>query len=238
MRGFHIKRFYALKAYATWCSEVNMVNWLPIQESSVWAYMRLLRATEAPPTRATSLVEAIRCGWYIIGLSGAGEVQSSLRLKGIASQLFIKKKPWRPAALLEVKEIIAIHRFLEDETKDVVDRVFAGHLLHLLYVRGRWSDLAAVQHGEIDEDGMFFEPSTQHHKGAKGQETKSRLLPLVAPCRGITGVNWCKTYLAVRKKAGLQMPKDVPLAMLLAPARNCGIDWTSRALTSQKAPIS
>ena len=229
-----LKRFYALKAYATWCSDVKMVNWLPIQESDVWSYMRWLKATEAPPTKATSLVEAIRFGWYIVGLSGAGEVQGSLRLKGIASQLFIKKKPWRPAALLEVKEIIAIHRFLEDETKDVVDRVFAGHLLHLLYVRGRWSDLAAVQHGEVDEDGMFFELSTQHHKGAKGQETKSRLLPLVAPCRGITGTNWCKTYLAVREKAGLQLPQEVPLAMLLAPARNCGMDWTSRALTSQE----
>ena len=46
--------------------------------------------------------------------------------------------------------VIKIHQFLEDEVKDIIDRVFVGHLLHLLYVRGRWSDLAAVQNGEID----------------------------------------------------------------------------------------
>lgn len=229
-----LKRFYALKSYATWCSDVQASPWLPVVETEVWNYMRWLKATDAPPTRATSLVEAIRFGWYVLGLAGAGEVQSSLRLKGIASQMFIKKKPWRPAALLEVKEVIAIHRFLQDETKDLVDRVFAGHMLHLLYVRGRWSDLAAVQHGEVDEDGKFFELSTQHHKGAKGQESKSRLLPLVAPCCGITGDDWCKTYLEVREKAGLQLPQKVPLAMLLAPAKNCGMDWTSRALTSHE----
>ena len=115
-----------------------------------------------------------------------------------------------------------------------MDRVFAGHMLHLLYVRGRWSDLAAVQHGEVDEDGKFFELSTQHHKGAKGQEAKSRLLPLVAPCKGITGDDWCKTYFEVRERAGLQLPQRVPMAMLLAPAKNCSMDWTSRALTSHE----
>ena len=228
-----LKRYYAMKAYADWCDK-NGTKWLPIVESDVWAYMRWLRTSEAPPTRATSLVEAIRFSWYIVGFAGAGEVQGSLRLKGIASQLFIKKKPWRPAALLEVKEVIKIHQFLEDETKDLVDRVFAGHLLHLLYVRGRWSDLAAVQHGEIDEDGKFFELATQHHKGAKGQETKSRLLPLVAPCHGVTGTNWCEVYLKVREKAGLQTPGNVPLAMLLAPAKGCAMDWSSRALTSHE----
>ena len=228
-----LKRYYAIKAYADW-SEKNGTKWLPIVESDVWAYMRWLKLSEAPPTRATSLVEAIRFGWYIVGIAGAGEVQSSLRLKGIASQMFIKKKPWRPAALLEVKEVVKIHQFLEDGTKDLVDRVFAGHLLHLLYVRGRWSDLAAVQEGEMDEDGKFFELSTQHHKGAKGQETKSRLLPLVAPCHGITGTNWCETYLEVREKAGLQLPSNIPLAMLLAPAKGCAMDWTSRALTSHE----
>ena len=65
--------------------------------------------------------------------------------------------------------------------KDIIDRVFVGHLLHLLYVRGSWSDLAAVQNGEIDQDGKFFELSTQQQKGAKGQEAKSRLLgPLLS----------------------------------------------------------
>lgn len=229
-----LKRFYSLKAYADWCSKELLVQWLPIVETDVWSYMKWLKNTEAPPTKATSLMEAIRFGWYIIGFAGAGEVQNSLRLKGISSQMFIKKKPWRPAALLEVKEIVLIHDFLEDVSKDLIDRVFAGHLLHLLYVRGRWSDLAAVQHGEIDEDGQFLEFSTQHHKGAKGQEAKSRLLPLVAPCKGVTGTNWCKTYLDVREKAGLPLPQEVPLAMLLAPARHCAMDWTSRALTSQE----
>ena len=229
-----LKRYYSLKAYADWCEDVANVRWLPFVEADVWSYMRWLKATDAPPTKATSLVEAIRFGWYVVGFAGAGEVQSSLRLKGMASQMFVKKKPWRPAALLEVKEIVKIHKFLEDESKELVDRVFAGHLLHLLYVRGRWSDLSAVQNGEVDKDDKFFELSTQHHKGAKGQEAKSRLLPLVAPCHGITGVNWCKIYLQVREKAGLQLPSNVPLAMLLAPAKGCAMDWTSRALTSQE----
>ena len=48
-----LKRFYALKAYATWCAEERTSSWLPIVETAVWGYMRWLKATDAPPTRAT-----------------------------------------------------------------------------------------------------------------------------------------------------------------------------------------
>jgi len=69
-----------------------------------------------------------------------------------------------------------LHKFLEDPLNNVIDRVIAGHLLHMLYVRARWSDLLAVRNAMVDSDGIFFEMETRTHKGAKGAESKSKLI--------------------------------------------------------------
>ena len=68
-------------------------------------------------------------------------MESSLRVKGLSAQMRVKKKPWRPASLLTIAEVKQLHAGLEDDRLDLVDRIFCGHMLHLLYSRSRWSDL-------------------------------------------------------------------------------------------------
>ena len=38
--------------------------------------------------------------------------------------------------LLTVQEVLKLHEVLESENRHVVDRLFCGHMLHLLYMAG------------------------------------------------------------------------------------------------------
>ncbi len=181
------KRLYALRAFSDWCGTMGNINWLPLSESIAWQYIRHLKTSGAPATKAATFLEAARFGWFIVGLDGGDEVQSSLRARGLSSQLFASKRPWKPADLLTTEEVMKLHRFLENSQNNAIDRIIAGHLLHMLYVRARWSDLLAVRNALVDSDGIFFEMETRTHKGAKCAESESKLLPLVSPCIGING---------------------------------------------------
>ena len=127
-----------------------------------------------------------------------------------------------------------LHQFLENSQNNTIDRVIAGHLLHMLYVRARWSDLMAVRNAMVDSDNVFFEMETRTHKGAKGAESKSKLLPLASPCIGINGKDWVKPYIDARMDAGLDLPGEEDTHMLPAPSNGAGKLWTSRPLTSEE----
>lgn len=85
-------------------------HWLPVLEFDVWSYAKWLQATKAPPTKASSLVEALRYAWYLLGCEGCDLAERSLRVKGISSQMRALKRPWRPADLLSVSEIKVLHK--------------------------------------------------------------------------------------------------------------------------------
>ena len=228
------KRFLSMKAFFDWCAQESEQPALPLREAQAWQYIRHLKAVGAPATKATSFMEAVRFCWYIIGMDGGDEIQSSLRAKGLASQLFITKRPWRPADLLTIKEVLQLHAFLESDDRNLIDKVMVGHLLHLLYVRARWSDLFAVRNGMVDVQHTYFELETQVHKSAKGADSKSKLLPLVCPCVGVDGRDWVSKYLALREEAGLEMPGNQDVCMLPAPSGSDVDPWTSRPLSSEE----
>ena len=114
-----------------------------------------------------------------------------------------------------------------------VDRIFVGHLLHLLYARARFSDLLAATELFLDEEEAYLELGTTLHKGARSMDARSKLLPIVAPAVGIHGDNWAKVYMALRRKAGLKNPDKEPAPMLLAPKRGAS-GWDERYITSQE----
>ena len=228
------KRFLSMKAYSDWCGVELQQSWLPLRESQAWLYIKHMKDTGAPATRAASFMEAVRFCWYVIGIDGGDEIQSSLRAKGLSSQLFITKRPWRPADLLCIKEVLRLHSVLSSSEHNLVDRVIVGHLLHLLYVRARWSDMFSVRNGVVDRQHTFFELETQIHKSAKGADSKSKLLPLVCPCIGIDGEDWVSQYLAVRDEAGLEMPGSCDVCMLPAPSGSDMEPWSSRPLSSEE----
>ena len=127
-----------------------------------------------------------------------------------------------------------LHAILEDTTMSLGDRVMTGHVLHLIYSRSRWSDLCQVTNLFIDSDQRFLELTTRDHKGARSAELKSRLLPLVAPCKGVTSELWAVTYLKVHKLCGLDVPAEEPVPMMRAPLNLAAAQWSDRPLTSEE----
>jgi hypothetical protein len=83
---------------------------------------------------------------------------------------------------------------LGDEQRALGDRILIGHCLHLLYWSW-WSDAFQASNLFIDGEGRFFQFTTRAHKSARSAELKSRLLPVVAPCQGITEDRWALTYI-------------------------------------------
>ena len=129
------------KHYHDWCKDIKGVDWLPMTEFLAWEYVRYLKSSQAAPTRAASFMEGCRFCGYILGVDGADAIETSLRVKGMTAQLKVTKRPWLPADVLTVAEVENLHRCLEDTSRGLVDRLLAGHMLHLLYARCRWSDL-------------------------------------------------------------------------------------------------
>ena len=135
-----------------------------------------------------------------------------MRIKGISSQMRASKKPWRPADLLKLEEVIKLHSILADSSQPLGDRVFARHMLHMLYGRAR--------------------------KGGRSAEMKSiRLLPIAAPSKGVDHNNWGAQYLQVRKLAGLELVAGQHGPMLPAPLNEQATIWSSRVLTSQEGSL-
>ena len=228
------KRLYGIKGFYSWHIDNVGADWLPMQESAACGYVKFLRDNKAPPTKASTFLESCRFAWYILGVDGAGDIESSLRIKGISAQMKSKKRAWQPASLLTLAEVKKLHKVLEDTEIHVTDRLLCGHALHLLYGRARWSDLLAVQHVFVDECGKYLELQTQLHKGTKSADTRSKLLPVVTPCEGAVPGNWANVYLALRKECGLGLPMEDPDHMMPAPSDETGKSWRQRYLTSEE----
>ena len=228
-----LKRYYSVNSFMEWCALDYDSDWLPLDERLVWLYVRHLKISQAAPTKPASFLEAIRFCWFVLGTHGGQEVLDSFRVRGLSAQMFSQKKEWQPADILTVCEVKKIHHFMENEANHLTDRVIAGHLLHLLYTRARWSDLLAVKHAFIDSEKVYFEMVTRAHKGAKGADAKAKLLPLVAPCMGVTG-DWACKYVQLREQAELPLPGETEASMLPAPSAISASGWSSRPMSSEE----
>ncbi len=107
--GTLLKRYYSMKSFHTWCIEFKTEQWLPMTETLAWEYVRWLKATSAPATKASSFLESCRFCWFVVGVDGANTVESSFRVKGVSNQMRAAKRPWRPADLLTVAEVLKLH---------------------------------------------------------------------------------------------------------------------------------
>ena len=232
------RRMYSLQSYNQWCMEKYSEYWIPVSELRVWQYVQSLKEENAAPTKAASLLEALRFAWFLLGVHGADEAEQSLRIKGISAQMKASKRPWRPADVFTLDEVVKLHSILENPEVCLGDRAMTGHILHLIYSRSRWSDLCNVTNLYIDHEQRFMELATRDHKGARSAELKSKLLPLVAPCKGVTNELWALTCMKIRKLCNLPTPGDEPEPMMRAPLSVDATSWTNRALTSEEGPSS
>ena len=99
------KRVNALLHYYRWFTVSPVGEFLPLDESSVRAYVRHLQDSGAAPTEAAmSFMQAVCFAHYVLQLKGAEACMNSRRLQGSAKLELALKGPTRQARPLTVEE--------------------------------------------------------------------------------------------------------------------------------------
>lgn len=79
--------------------------------------------------------------------------------------------------------VMTMRREMNNEERDLIDRVVLVHLLHFSCSRARCSVLLFVSTLFMDDESVL-ECAAVAPKGAKAANSKAKLLPLVTPCHG------------------------------------------------------
>ena len=234
--GTALKRANSVLSYHRWHSTTYDTCPIPFVESCCWAYIKYLKDTEAPASRATSFVQAVRFSHYIFHVGGSDLVINSRRIIGLADIQLSMKVSTRQARPLSVAEVSRLHQIAGSCDTPLIDRVVATHFLLMIYGRCRASDTCAVEriHHDNDHKTGFVELSTRQHKSSKSAVTKSWLLPIVIPCFGIAEPSWVQSWWECRVEAGLKVSGEIKGPLLPAPKMTSvasEITWTSRPMT-------
>ena len=209
---------------------------LPPNELLVYQYIVHLRRTEASPSSAMSLVQAFTFAKHTIGLKNVDQILESGRIKGAAMKMLAEKRPLQQSQPLDCRQILALES-AACHAPNVIDRVAAGTFCCILYARARFGDAQRTEKilWDLNEDLSrgYIELQARQVKTAGTAEKKSRFLPMTAPVRGISGLNWANAWMKARIETHLPMSDlgDVPL--LPAPSLQGG--WCKRPLSTGEA---
>ena len=167
-----VKRMNALLHYNRWHLIHLAGCCIPLDEHSVWLYLRFLHSIRAAPTKAMSFMQAFRVAYYVLLLDRAADCMNSRTLIGSAELQMALKEPTRQARPLTVREVQKLHEITGDSKVSLQQEVLASHLLMMLYARSRTSDLAHVH--EVSHDATtsvspsplagYIQISTRYHK--------------------------------------------------------------------------
>lgn len=229
-----LSRANAMLAYMRWHSlEFTSEPFLPMSEEHAWRYISHLGNIHAPPSRATSFVQACRFAHHILGFRGASDVVSSRRITGLSEIQLADKEPAKQARPLTVWELQQLHRIAGDATRHVKDRVLASHLLLMTYCRCRHSDTLQIEDVTHDHSRShgYIQLRTRFHKGSKSAAKKSLLLPIVASSSGVGYPEWIQLWWENRMQAGLPVQGELKGPLMPAPLSSVE-GWSKRPLTS------
>ena len=222
-------------------SILRLIRWLVhseipdetfLSEKQVWRYLQYLRDTEAKPSTGAQLVSALRYCKYIFGFTTLDDAVRSRRVVGLSELLLSAKQFLKQAKVLTVQQVCLLHMLLENESKDIWDRALAGYTLVALYARARHSDLVHIAQAvsDFDHEGGFWELRTAVHKNSRSARKKSMLLPILIPCRGVSGTCWPITVCAIFREIGLEL-EGVINGPIFRPASKKG-GLCARGITS------
>ena len=230
-----IKRANALLAFLRWHDRAGNADANPFQEHVVWDYFQFLKNTDAPATKADTMLSSLRFALHILGFSCLAGAVSSRRLVGACELMLSGKRLLRQALVLTVKQVISLHTILEDAERHIVDRALVAYLLFALYGRCRNSDLLAIHTltPDFGVAGGYVIITTCNHKSGRMAALKTRLLPIVVPARGVDGSIWASTALKVISEAGCPTRNFDEGPLLPAPSNGFG-DFMQRGLRSSE----
>jgi len=182
------QRALAIAPFLTWATTNGPP--LPIDEETLFSYLRSDVMRDKGATNGTRLLEALCFAHGVFGLDGALHAATSSRVKGQALDLHLKKAPRAPATELSDLQIFALEACLFDQTCTLDDHLAAGTLLWMVYCRNRASDTyrlrsVQVERSETNADIGFVEATCQGAKNAKSLMLKLELMPIVGPISGV-----------------------------------------------------
>ena len=231
-----VKRANSLLSFLRWVAKQPERYENPFKEELVWEYFSWLQSVEAPATRASSCMSALRFAYHVLGMDSLKSCMESRRLTGLSERMLCKKQLLRQSSPLTVNQVKLLRKFLDDESNVMYDRACAAYFLVAIYGRCRHSDLAHIQRAVIDCDdqGGYLELLTAWHKTGRGADKKTKLLPILIPGTGVDGKVWIGKAESVFGSLGLNLEGELGRPLLPAPS-NVGDNLSSRGLTSSEA---
>ena len=158
----------------------------------VYTYVETLRKQAAPATRAQSFIEAVGFAKDTIGCNYDVDSVVSARVKGAAYRSWETKRVTIKAEPMKVHLVAALEAYVNGEAHVLEDRETAGFVLYVTMARIRARDAAR----------MAQEPSLDcGEQDDRYAEAECVLLP------------WAGTWLAVRKRLGLNAASNGALRM-------------------------
>lgn len=186
------KRADSLFSFLRWFTRHVPNEPLSFDEQVIWRFFKHLRELNSAPIKISPCMSAFRFARYVLGVKSFKNAVSSRRLSGLAEITLAGKRPLKQAKVLTVVQVLKLRTMLSSPEIFMMDKVLIGYTLFALYAPCRHSDLLHVQKLSFDcnESKGLTECWTCRRKTGRSAQLKTRLLPIVAPARGVDGKVW------------------------------------------------
>ena len=212
-------RASAMLLYIRWCGSKGFQAF-PCTEPLAYVYVDELRKNNAPATRANSFRSALAFCKGSMMIDGVDTILSSSRVTGSAHRSYLTKRMLKQRDALTVDQVRILENVLEVDGP-IQDKIFAAHCLLCIYGRLRFGDHQNIQEEPTLEDG-FVECGLSVHKTENLAGRARRILPVVAPTMGVSGLDWGNSFLKLRQAAALRAWPQIPFL----PAPILGGGWS------------
>ncbi|CAE7816109.1 unnamed protein product [Symbiodinium sp. CCMP2592] len=211
------KRAASFWAFVRWVDAHEPQSAEKLHEVQVWNFVQFLKASEAPASKASSVISSFRFAHFVLGFKVSGIIESK-RICGAAEQQLVKVRKLRQALDLRVSQILELHARLESGALHCFDRALLASILIRLYARARPSDFLFIESVEVDcpadSDYPLLVFEVSEHKGARKVQLKNKLLPILVPMIGVHGKCWINEALSAFKvgralRAFLGEPEEI-----------------------------
>ena len=198
-----LKRTMAFWKLFKYHAERDYKSGLAMTECSIFVYLDELR-NKAAPTALQSCLESIFFFHTLLGVKQPIDDLVSHRIRGLAYNASLNKRPLRQARPLLASEVEWLEKLVLNSLDTAVVCI-AGFLLFILANCARFGDAQAATVPTVDHTGSrpVISSDTKRHKLANTAQRKTTLLPLVAFGRLTKDEAWRDPWLKAMKRARL-----------------------------------
>ena len=194
-------RASSLALYVGWLTAHHPDEpFLPFSEPRTYEYVSDLRRKACSASRGTTFVSTLSFVKGLLGMNGADECATSVRVAGATLEMFLEKRPLKQAPAMHPC-MIAVLELASFCCTSAYTRALAGFALFCLYGRLRISDLNRLSH--LEQIGNYIEASLMRVKTARTKEKQTTFLPSIVPVYGVLGLNWFEAFAMNRNALGL-----------------------------------